>query len=52
MPSPTRAGVLGMTRMTRECRPRPWTIDSIVIPAAIETTRCSGVTAGRSSAST
>ena len=43
-PSPTRAGVLGMTRTTRTFVPSPSTIDAIVIPAAIETTRCSAVT--------
>ena len=46
-PSPISAGVLGMTLTTRECIPSPRTIESIVIPAAIDTTRCAGVTTGR-----
>ncbi len=48
-PSPTRAGVLGITRTIRPFAPNPSSIAAIVTPAATETTRCSAVTAGRSS---
>ncbi len=48
---PTRQGVFGMTRMRRVCPPRPCCNCRTVKPAAMETTRCCLVSAGRISSS-